>query len=163
MYMFFKQFLPLMEPPFKPLFILFFLPFLDSKHLLPLLPLGLCRTSQIFGLSEVVISNKKVLEETQFQSLSVTAEKWLTVTEVCVCVEVYMCEYFHHPFVLHTFSPPPQVKLPALRDYLLDMQRKGYALVGVEQTAHSKCVTQYKFKHKTLLLLGYVAIFILHK
>ena len=79
-----------MEPPFKPLFILLFLPFLDSKHLLPLLPLGLCRTSQIFGLSEVVISNKKVLEETQFQSLSVTAEKWLTVTEVCVRGSLYV-------------------------------------------------------------------------
>lgn len=88
---------------------------------------GLCRTCEIFGVSELVLSNTKLLEEKQFQSLSVTAEKWLTVTEV---------------------------KLSNLMEYLVNMRRKGYALVGVEQTAQSKCVTKYKFKHQTLLILG---------
>ena len=44
--------------------------------------LGLARTCEIFGVSELVLSNIKVLEEKQFQSLSVTAEKWLTIKEV---------------------------------------------------------------------------------
>ena len=50
-----------------------------------LLTVGLARTSEIFGVSELVLSNIKVLEEKQFQSLSVTAEKWLTITEVRSC------------------------------------------------------------------------------
>ena len=57
---------------------------------------GLARTCEIFGVSELVLSNIKVLEEKQFQSLSVTAERWLNITEVCAyvrtsvfCVSVY--------------------------------------------------------------------------
>lgn len=46
---------------------------------------GLARTCEIFGVSELVLSNVKVLEEKQFQSLSVTAEKWLTIKEVQYC------------------------------------------------------------------------------
>ena len=41
---------------------------------------------EIFGVSELVLSNIKVLEEKQFQSLSVTAEKWLTIKEVPYCI-----------------------------------------------------------------------------
>ena len=53
---------------------------------------GLARTCEIFGVSELVLSNIKVLEEKQFQSLSVTAEKWLSITEVqCVSVNVCVC------------------------------------------------------------------------
>lgn len=44
---------------------------------------GLCRTCEIFGVGELVLSNLKLLEEKQFQSLSVTAEKWIKLTEVC--------------------------------------------------------------------------------
>ena len=53
--------------------------------------LGLARTCEIFGVSELVLSNIKVLEEKQFQSLSVTAEKWLTIKEV-YCVHT-VCVY----------------------------------------------------------------------
>ena len=42
-------------------------------------------------MSELVLSNIKVLEEKQFQSLSVTAEKWLTIKEV-YCVHT-VCVY----------------------------------------------------------------------
>ena len=54
--------------------------------------LGLARTCEIFGVSELVLSNIKVLEEKQFQSLSVTAEKWLTIKEVYCCVYT-VCVY----------------------------------------------------------------------
>lgn len=43
---------------------------------------GLCRTCEIFGVSELVIDNAKILDDALFQSLSVTSEKWITVTEV---------------------------------------------------------------------------------
>ena len=43
---------------------------------------GLCRTSEIFGVSEFVIGNLSYLNDRTFQSLSVTAEKWIPITEV---------------------------------------------------------------------------------
>lgn len=43
---------------------------------------GLCRTSEIFGVSEFVIGNLSYLNDHVFQSLSVTAEKWIPITEV---------------------------------------------------------------------------------
>ena len=44
--------------------------------------LGLCRTSEIFGVSEFVIGNLSYINDRTFQSLSVTAEKWIPITEV---------------------------------------------------------------------------------
>ena len=46
------------------------------------LAVGLCRTCEIFGVSEIVLQNVRLVEEKQFQSLSVSAEKWIRVTEV---------------------------------------------------------------------------------
>ena len=45
---------------------------------------GLCRTSEIFGVSEYIMGSLKFLEDKAFQSLSVTAHKWLPITEVSV-------------------------------------------------------------------------------
>ena len=47
--------------------------------------IGLCRTCQIFSVQGLVLSNLKILEEKQFQSLSVTSEKWLSLSEVYCC------------------------------------------------------------------------------
>ncbi|PVD26269.1 hypothetical protein C0Q70_13939 [Pomacea canaliculata] len=88
---------------------------------------GLCRTSEIFGVSEFVIGNLSYLNDHVFQSLSVTAEKWIPITEV----------------------PPFRVS-----EYLEEKKRESYTLVGVEQTANSVCLTNFKFPKKTLLLLG---------
>ena len=46
--------------------------------------LGLCRTCEIFGVSEIVFSSKNVVEEKEFKSLSVTAEKWVNISEVSI-------------------------------------------------------------------------------
>merc|ERR1712072_999289 len=62
-----------------------------------------------------------------FQSMSVTAEKWLPLREV------------------------PRT---ALRDNLLSLRRQGYALVGVEQTHNSVQLDQWKFQRHTVILLG---------
>lgn len=42
---------------------------------------GLSRTCEIFGAAQLVIANKKVLEDPVFLSLSVTSEKWLSIRE----------------------------------------------------------------------------------
>lgn len=43
---------------------------------------GLCRTSEIFGVSEFVLGKLHYAEDKAFQGLSVTAEKWVPITEV---------------------------------------------------------------------------------
>lgn len=47
-----------------------------------MIAVGLCRTCQIFSVQGLVLSNVTVLEDKQFQSVSVTAEKWLPFQEV---------------------------------------------------------------------------------
>ena len=42
---------------------------------------GLCRTCEIFNVKELVIGNIRYIEDKQFQSLSVTAEKWLNIKD----------------------------------------------------------------------------------
>ncbi|XP_033733974.1 probable methyltransferase TARBP1 [Pecten maximus] len=88
---------------------------------------GLCRTSEIFGVSEFVIGKMKYLEDKMFQTLSVTAQKWLPISEVY------------------------KTKLTA---FLTEKKQEGYTLVGVEQTANSVSLTDFQFPHKSLLLLG---------
>ena len=41
--------------------------------------IGLCRTCEVFGVSELVIASRNTLEEKEFKSLSVTAQKWLKI------------------------------------------------------------------------------------
>ena len=41
------------------------------------------------------------------------------------------------------------------------MRREGYSLVGIEQTAQSQRITEYRFHRKTILVLGYVRTFLL--
>ncbi|KAK6998100.1 methyltransferase TARBP1 [Biomphalaria glabrata] len=88
---------------------------------------GLCRTSEIFGVSEFVIGNLTHIEDRMFQNLSVSAQKWIPITEVM---------------------------RPKLLTYLEEKKLEGYTLVGVEQTANSVSLKDYKFPEKTLLLLG---------
>lgn len=88
---------------------------------------GLCRTSEIFGASALVVSNIHCVNDKQFQALSVSAEQWLTVIEV----------------------RPDQ-----LIDYLQQKKTEGHTIIGVEQTANSQDLAHYSFPDKTLLLLG---------
>jgi len=103
--------------------------------------LGLCRTCEIFGVTQLVINNINIIEDTQFQALSVSAERWVPITQV---TRSY----------LQCFIKNSQVRVPQLEEYLMEVKQQGYSLVGVEQTAHSKCLTSYKFPLKTVLLLG---------
>ncbi|NXW07641.1 TARB1 methyltransferase, partial [Fregetta grallaria] len=88
---------------------------------------GLCRTSEIFGASALVVGSLHYIQDKQFQHLSVSAEHWLPLVEV---------------------------KPSQLVDYLQQKKTEGYTIIGVEQTAKSFDLTEYCFPEKSLLLLG---------
>uniref|UniRef100_A0AAV2JQ28 tRNA (guanosine(18)-2'-O)-methyltransferase TARBP1 n=1 Tax=Knipowitschia caucasica TaxID=637954 RepID=A0AAV2JQ28_KNICA len=88
---------------------------------------GLCRTCEIFGASALVLDTLRHVDDKQFQSLSVTSEKWLPLLEV---------------------------KPVELTEFLQLKKSEGYCIVGVEQTANSHSLESYTFPEKTLLLLG---------
>uniref|UniRef100_H2YWT1 tRNA (guanosine(18)-2'-O)-methyltransferase TARBP1 n=1 Tax=Ciona savignyi TaxID=51511 RepID=H2YWT1_CIOSA len=88
---------------------------------------GLSRTCEVFGAERMVVHNLSCVNDKLFQSLSVTAHKWLVMSEV---------------------------KRWDLEKYLEAMKREGYALVATEQTEQSVCLTQYKFSSKCVVLLG---------
>ncbi|XP_029643100.2 LOW QUALITY PROTEIN: probable methyltransferase TARBP1 [Octopus sinensis] len=88
---------------------------------------GLCRTAEVFGISEFVIGSLRHLVDKNFQALSVTAEKWIPIKEV----------------------PADQ-----LQNFLFEKQREGFTLVGAEQTANSVSLQHYQMAEKTVLILG---------
>ncbi|GLH14526.1 Putative methyltransferase TARBP1 [Gryllus bimaculatus] len=88
---------------------------------------GLSRTCEAFGVCQYVIGNIKYLEDKQFQTLSVSAERWISIREI----------------------KPHDLAL-----YLEDMKCRGYTIVGAEQTANSILLSKVKFPKRTLLLLG---------
>ncbi|KAK6293826.1 hypothetical protein J4Q44_G00361520, partial [Coregonus suidteri] len=88
---------------------------------------GLCRTCEIFGASGLVLGSLHHVRDKHFQALSVSSELWLPLLEV---------------------------KPVELADFLQLKKREGYCIVGVEQTANSQSLQDYRFPEKTLLLLG---------
>ncbi|XP_059119778.1 probable methyltransferase TARBP1 [Peromyscus eremicus] len=88
---------------------------------------GLCRTCEVFGAAVLVVGSLQCVGDRQFQHLSVSAEQWLPLVEV----------------------RPAQ-----LTDYLQQKKAEGYTVIGVEQTAQSSDLAQYRFPEKSLLLLG---------
>ncbi|GFR26875.1 probable methyltransferase TARBP1 [Trichonephila clavata] len=89
---------------------------------------GLCRTCEVFGVSEFVIATLQYTQDKQFQNLSVSADKWVTIKEV---------------------------KPYALKEYLTSMKELGYVLIGAEQTEDSCNLKEFEFPKKSLLLLGH--------
>lgn len=89
---------------------------------------GLSRTCEIFGAEKLVLDSLRHTEAADFQALSMTAEKWLRIAEV---------KPFH------------------LVDYLVEMKRRGYSIIGAEQTANGIPMQQLRFPKKSVLLLGY--------
>ncbi|XP_046616037.1 probable methyltransferase TARBP1 isoform X2 [Neodiprion virginianus] len=88
---------------------------------------GLSRTCEILGVAEFVMASLNHIEEKDFQSLSVSAEKLITLVEV---------------------------KPHQLQQYLLEKKNMGYRLVGAEQTVNSTNLMEAKFEKKTVLVLG---------
>ncbi|KAJ3681791.1 hypothetical protein LUZ60_014364 [Juncus effusus] len=88
---------------------------------------GLARTCEVFKAAGLAIADKSILQDKQFQLISVTAEKWLPIMEVAV----------------------NSVKL-----FLEKKRRDGYSLIGLEQTANSTPLDRFCFPNKTVLVLG---------
>ena len=89
---------------------------------------GIARTCEIFAVQELVLANLGVVQSDTFQGIAVSCDKWL---------------------------PMKEVPVHALSVYLSGMRRKGYTILGLEQTDSSidlGCVTE--MPSKCVLLLG---------
>lgn len=71
---------------------------------------GLSRISESFGLEALYINDVKKIAHKDFKATSVTSEKHLAISEL---------------------------KIPSVPAFLLDAKRKGYEVVGIEQTDRS--------------------------
>lgn len=93
---------------------------------------GLARTCEIFSAEALTVPNKDIVKDTTFQALAVTADRWMPLWEV----------------------------LPASLPEWLQYQKrhKNYLIVGVEQTHHSVCLSDFHFPSEeergVVLLLG---------
>lgn len=88
---------------------------------------GFARTCEIYGVKELVISDRKIVTEKEFKSLSMTSEHWVNIIEV---------------------------KHDGLGRYLDKVKEDGYVVVGVEQTQESFKLQNYNFPKKCALVLG---------
>ncbi|CAI9095603.1 OLC1v1031591C1 [Oldenlandia corymbosa var. corymbosa] len=88
---------------------------------------GLARTCEVFRAAGLAIADKSILNDKQFQLISVTAEKWVPIIEVPVS---------------------------SMKSFLEKKKHEGYAILGLEQTANSKPLDQYAFPTKSVLVLG---------
>ncbi|KAG8382449.1 hypothetical protein BUALT_Bualt05G0078400 [Buddleja alternifolia] len=88
---------------------------------------GLARTCEVFRAAGLAIADKSILNDKQFQLISVTAEKWVPIEEVGV---------------------------ESMKVYLSKKKREGYGIIGLEQTAKSIALDKYKFSRKTVLVVG---------
>ncbi|XP_020300131.1 uncharacterized protein LOC109863885 isoform X2 [Pseudomyrmex gracilis] len=88
---------------------------------------GIARTCEIFGVKTLVIANASHVKDKEFQSLSVSAERWINIL---------------------------QIKPHELQEYLLKKKDAGWSLIGIEQTANSINLLEAKFVKKTILVLG---------
>lgn len=111
---------------------------------------GLARTCEIFNVKELVIANLNQVKDKEFQNLSVSAENWITITEVLY----YYINNDSEIFVIINLTQSLQIKPYELCKYLLDKKDVGWSLVGVEQTANSINLLNMKFEKKTILVLG---------
>ncbi|XP_010518698.1 PREDICTED: uncharacterized protein LOC104798352 isoform X2 [Tarenaya hassleriana] len=88
---------------------------------------GLARTCEVFKASGLAVADTSIINDKQFQLISVTAEKWVPIIEV----------------------PVNSLKL-----YLERKKREGFAILGLEQTANSIPLDKYQFPTKSVLVLG---------
>ncbi|KAI3821527.1 hypothetical protein L1987_09095 [Smallanthus sonchifolius] len=88
---------------------------------------GLARTCEVFKAASLVVDNVNILQDKQFQLISVTAEKWVPIIEV----------------------PVSNVK-----GFLEKKKQEGFSILGLEQTANSVSLDKYVFPKKTVLVVG---------
>jgi tRNA G18 (ribose-2'-O)-methylase SpoU len=87
---------------------------------------GLARTCEIFQVSSLWIGNLRMCQEEMFENISVTANKWVQMDEI---------------------------KEENLFDQLMFFkEKKGFTIVGLEQTATSQCLSNFKFPEKMIFV-----------
>jgi tRNA guanosine-2'-O-methyltransferase len=89
---------------------------------------GLARTCEIFNATALIVPNARVIEDEAFQTISVTAHKWIHMQEVKEGAPL----------------------LQALAAWKAD----SYSIVAVEQTASSVCLSHYTLPDKMVIVLG---------
>jgi tRNA G18 (ribose-2'-O)-methylase SpoU len=88
---------------------------------------GLARTCEIFNAKKLIVPSVRVCDDEVFQTISVTANKWI---------------------------PMEEVREEGLVDALSRWKRDGYTIVAVEQTASSQCLSRFQFPEKIVIVLG---------
>jgi tRNA guanosine-2'-O-methyltransferase len=88
---------------------------------------GLSRISESFGLEALYIADLKATVHKDFKATSVTSEKHLPIREL---------------------------KVPSVPDFLLDVKREGYEVVGIEQTDQSGILGTEEVVNTNTLQLG---------
>ncbi|MED6184013.1 hypothetical protein PIB30_043275 [Stylosanthes scabra] len=88
---------------------------------------GLARTCEVFRASGLAVADANIINDKQFQLISVTAEKWVPIIEVPV---------------------------DSIKAYLQKKKREGFSILGLEQTANSIPLDKYSFPKNTVLVLG---------
>ncbi|KAJ6251634.1 RNA methyltransferase [Anaeramoeba flamelloides] len=88
---------------------------------------GLSRTSEIFSISELTISDTKHIKNPLFKKISVNSENWTNIKQV-------------------TKEEIPQ--------FLTQKQNEGYVIIALEQTSDSVMLQDFKFPKKCVVLLG---------
>ncbi|XP_074269533.1 uncharacterized protein LOC141592672 [Silene latifolia] len=88
---------------------------------------GLARTCEVFKASGLAVADASVLQDKQFQLISVTAEKWVPIIEV---------------------------PMDSVKNFLEKKKREGFSILGLEQTANSVLLDKYTYPQKTVLVLG---------
>lgn len=89
---------------------------------------GITRTSEVFNLQMVTMAAKNVLNDSEFKSMAVTADKWLPIMEV---------------------------GKSDLEKFIRIYRQKGYVIIGLEQTAGSVSIEKFQFSSKSVLVLGH--------
>ena len=88
---------------------------------------GLTRTSEVFNLQMITVAYKNILNDNEFKSMAVTADKWVPIMEV----------------------PKDDIE-----KFLKLYRHNKYQIIGLEQTANSVSIEKFNFVSKTVLVLG---------
>jgi hypothetical protein len=88
---------------------------------------GLTRTCEVVGVERLALASLRVTADPLFQQIALSAERWAPLEEV----------------------PPAQ-----LAAWLRRQRDRGYTLVGVEQTAGSTPLHQFRFPERCVVVLG---------
>jgi tRNA guanosine-2'-O-methyltransferase len=114
---------------------------------------GIVRTCEIFALEELIISDLKVLQSEDFQSMSVASSNWLPIREIFIPSTTSAVMNTSTMKLLSQQLGSREV-YSELISYLREMKRSGYQIVGVEQTGGSVSLESAVIHSQCVIVLG---------